>query len=234
MNLPLEISRRRRSIAELEWLSRILFIAALFALTSGTFCHAEDSSFECEQVAPGKSITHRVTYPIKSRFAPKVIVSIVATRTGDADSASCKVTWVASVVNATGHSQPLFHYSEELEGSLLGNETPVTSPDGTKLLIAFWSGEGDYTAYRPAVYDFTNGRKYFRILSDRIIKKFPDCDYNTAIQGVTDSGDVIIHVPKSIYDESCADRGFWLLNMKTNQITPLDEKNGLPQKRATR
>jgi hypothetical protein len=210
----------------------IVLFAALVVLTARAFCYGKDISFECEQVAPGKSQTHRITYPIKSRFAPKVIVSVSATRTADADSALCKVTWAAAVVNATGQSQPLFHYSEELEGSLLGNEAPATSPDGTKLMIVFWSAEGDYTAYRPAVYDFANRQRHFRVLSDRIIKNFPDCDYQTTLRGVTDSGDVIIHVPKSIYDESCPDRGFWLLNMKTNQITPLDEKNGLSKKPA--
>ena len=68
---------------------------------------------------------------------------------------------------------------------------------------------------------------------NRITRDLPSCDYYELIEGVTNDGDAIIHVPQSIYvDEGCPDQGRWLLNMKTNRITRQKQNNGLSKKPA--
>jgi hypothetical protein len=40
------------------------------------------------------------------------------------------------------------------------------------------------------------------------------------IQGVTDAGDVLLYVPRSIYkDAGCPDQGEWLLDMKNDTVS---------------
>lgn len=125
--------------------------------------------------------------------------------------------------------------SEEPDEDTLGNEVPVLSPDGTKLMVSFWGAAGDYTGYRVAVYDFATKGGSFRTIADRVTRGLPSCDYFTFIEGVTNNGEVVIHVPKSIYvDEGCPDQGKWLLDMKTDKLTRLPHKHEAPKAQSQR
>jgi hypothetical protein len=55
------------------------------------------------------------------------------------------------------------------------------------------------------------------------------------IQGVTNDGDVVLYVPKSIYvDKGCPDQGEWLLNMKTDTIARAGQADAPPQTQSPR
>ena len=210
---------------------KLLLFTALVVLTTRAFCREKVINFECGDVDAGKSATYNETYPINSRFAAKVIVSITATNTGSKKSPSCKVSWSVSISNAHGEIHSAIHHSEEPDESIFGSGSPVLSADGTKLLVPFWTAEGDYTGYRAAVYDFTSQQALVRIIADRITRNLPSCDYYTVVEGIRNDGNVIIHVPKSIYvEEGCEDQGQWLLNMKTDRLTRLKRKHAIPKK----
>jgi hypothetical protein len=85
------------------------------------------------------------------------------------------------------------------------------------------------------VYDFVTGSWQIRDVGTRVTRNLPACKYFTMIQGVTDEGDVVLYVPKSIYvDAGCPDQGEWLLNMKTDEITRLHNADASPKTQSPR
>ena len=215
----------------LQW----IWLLLIFLLPASTLCRGQEISFECGAIAHSRTEVHRRTYSIRNNFAKKVIVRITATNNGDENSPSCDVTWSVAFVNSNGSVVHVIKKSEEPDEDLIGNEKPVLSADGTKLMIIFWGAAGDYTGYRIAVYDFASKRNFFRTIADRVTHDLPTCDYSTLIDGITNRGEVVIHVPKSIYvDEGCPDQGKWLLDMKTDKLTRLSHKHETSKTHAQR
>ena len=152
------------------------------------------------------------------------MVTVEASDRGTEKAPKCHLQWTVSGKSA-GRSKVLFRQAEKPRYSENGVEFGGTSTDGTKVLLDFFSAAGDYNDHRPAVYDFTTVTWQIRDVADRVTRSLPKCDYLTMIQGVTDSGDVILYVPKSIFKKDCPDQGEWRLNMKDDAITRVAKKN---------
>lgn len=175
--------------------------------------------FECSELGPGASQSYSQTFPVKSKFTTQLVVEVEASNPGTAGAPMCQVKWTVTNKLA-GRSKVLLRHEDHPENSTNGVAFDGTSPDGSKLLLDFFTAAGDSTSHRPAVYDFVTGSWQIRDVGDRITRNFPECKYFTMIQGVTDAGDVVLYVPKSIYkDTGCSDQGEWLLDMKNDTVT---------------
>lgn len=122
----------------------------------------------------------------------QIMVTVDASNRGTDKAPKCHLQWKVSGKSA-GHSKVLFRHAENPKYSENAVELGGTSTDGTKILLDFFSAAGDYTDHRPAVYDFTTGTWQIRDVADRVTRSLPKCDYLTMLQGVTDSGDVILY-----------------------------------------
>jgi hypothetical protein len=176
--------------------------------------------FDCSELGPGASQLYSQTFLVKSKFTTQFVVEVKASNPGTADAPQCQLKWTVTS-RLAGRSKVLLRREDEPEYGTNGVAFDGTSPDGSKLLLDFFTAAGDYTGHRPMVYDFVTGTWQIRDVGDRITRNFPGCDYFTMIQGVTDAGDVVLYVPGSAYNRSCPDQGEWLLNMKNDSVTPI-------------
>jgi hypothetical protein len=203
--------------------SLLALVVALCATRA--FSWSKEMQVECAELGPGATQTYVETFPVKNKFANHIIVTVAASNLGTAGKPKCHLKWTVTGALA-GRSKVLFINTEDPEYTENGVAFGGTSSDGTKLLLDFYSAAGDYNDHRPTVYDFTSGSWRLRDVGSRITKLLPSCDYFTMVQGVTDSGDVILYVPKSVYvEKGCPDQGEWLLNMKDDTITRLLKKD---------
>ncbi len=203
-------------------MKRFIFTVALVVLTTRAVCWSKQMDFDCGELAPGASQSYLQTFPVRNKFVTQLTVAIQARNVGTAQAPKCHVTWAVSGTSQ-GRSKPLFRYTDEPLGLVNGVAFEGTSPDGSKVLLDFFSTVGNRTDHRPAVYDFLTLGYQIRDVGDRVTRNLPDCKYFTMLSGVTDQGDVVLYVPKSIYvDAGCPDQGEWLMNMKTGTVTRLE------------
>jgi len=190
--------------------------------------------FDCAELGPGASQSYVQTFPVKSKLVTDLVVQIEASNPGTADTPRCHIKRTVSA-RLAGRSKVLFRQEDEPALPINGVAFDGTSPDGSKLLLDFFTTAGDRTRHRPVVYDFSTASWQVRELGDRVTRDFPRCNYFTMLQGVTNDGDVVLYVPKSVYvDKGCPDQGEWLLNMKTDTITRAGNVDAPPQTQSPR
>jgi hypothetical protein len=190
--------------------------------------------FDCAELGPGARQSYEQSFQVRNKFVTTLVVAIDASNPGTANAPKCHVKWTVTAKLA-GRSKVLFSHVEDPEHSANGVELGGTSSDGSKLLLDFFSAAGDYTHHRPVVYDFTSGSWQMRDVGTRITDQLPRCHYLTMIQGVTNEGDVVLYVPKSIYvDKGCPDQGEWLLDMKSDALARAGKADAPPQTRSPR
>jgi len=216
-------------VIRLRWLGAF----TLVAVATGAQALSKEVQFDCNELGPGATQTYVETFPVRSKFAKQIHVTIAASNLGTEKEPKCHVKWTVKGTLA-GRTRVLFSYSDDPRLSLNGAAVHGTSPDGSKLLLDFFTAEGDFTGHRPVVYDFTTGTWKIRDVSDRITRTLPHCDYLTMIQGVTNGGDVILYVPEGLSDKGCPDQGEWLLNMKDDAINRLAKTEAGGQPRSPR
>jgi hypothetical protein len=204
---------------------KLLLSLCLVVCSTRAFSWSKQIQFDCAELGPGATQTYVETFPLRNKFAAQIIVTVDASNRGTEKEPQCHLKWIVSRKLA-GRSQVLFRYVDDPKLTENGVAFQGTSKDGTKLLFDFYSFGGDYTDHRPAVYDFTTATWHIHEVAGRITDTLPSCDYLTMIQGVTDGGDVILYVPKSIYvNKGCPDQGEWLLNMKDDAIARIPKKD---------
>ncbi|HKF21939.1 MAG TPA: hypothetical protein VKE93_10235 [Candidatus Angelobacter sp.] len=211
----------------------LLLSLALVVLATRAFC-MKGMEFDCAELGPGASQSYEQTFQVRNKFVSTLVVGVEASNPGTSKAPKCHVKWTVTA-KLLGRSRVLFQHENDPEYPTNGVAFDGTSPDGTKLLLDFFTAGGDYTGHRPAVYDLTTNTWQIRDVGIRVTEKLPRCDYFTMIQGVTDAGDVVLYVPKSIYvDKGCPDQGEWVLNMKTDAITRVDKADAPPQTQPSR
>jgi hypothetical protein len=174
---------------------------------------------ECSELGSGASQSYSQSFLVKNKFTTQLVVEVEASNPGTPDAPKCHLKWRVTSKLA-GRSRILFRHEDDPANSTNGFAFDGTSPDGSKLLLDFFSAAGDFTAHRAVVYDFATGNWQIRDVGDRLTRDFPECNYFTIIQGVTDAGDVVLYVPKSISRPAdCPDQGEWLLDMKNDTVT---------------
>jgi hypothetical protein len=192
---------------------------SLLVFASRAWCLAKGIEIDCSELGPGASQSYSQSFLVKNKFTTQLVVEVVASNPGTEDAPKCHLKWTVTSKLA-GRSRILFRHEDDPEYRTNGFEFDGTSPDGSKLLLDFFTAAGDYTGHHAVVYDFVAGNWQIREVGDRATRNFPECDYFTIIQGVTDAGDVVLYVPKSIYKpEGCPDQGEWLLDMKNDTVT---------------
>lgn len=203
-------------------------------MATGPEAWSKEIQFDCNELGPGATQTYVETFPVRSKFVRQIDVTIDASNIGTEKEPKCHVKWTVKGT-AAGGTKVLLRYWDDPRFNLNGASLNGTSPDGSKLLLDFFTAAGDFTGHRPVVYDFTTGTWKIRDVSDRISRTFPGCDYLTMIQEVTNGGDVILYVPKSIHEnKGCPDQGEWLLNMNNDAITRLAKTDAAGQPRSPR
>lgn len=198
----------------------LLFV--LLVLTPSAFSWSRDISFECSDLAPGASQSFLKTFPVGNKFVTQITIAVQASNVGTKETSKCHVQWTVRATSK-GRTRLLFHHADDPASSLNGASLNGTSPDGSKLLLDFYTSAGNRTDHHPVVYDFLADKWVIRDVGTRIIEKLPHCDYFTFVDSVTNDGDVVLSVPKSAYaDKGCPDQGEWLLNMQTDTISRME------------
>ena len=210
-------------------MGRFLLSVALVVLAARAFSFAKSMEFDCAELGPGAHQSYSQTFPVRNKFVTVLTVDVVTSNPGTADAPKCHLKWTVSRKLAT-QSKILFQHEENVAVGVHGVALGGTSTDGSKLLLDFFSAAGDYTGHRPVVYDFVTNTWQLRDVGDRITRNLPKCDYFTMLQGVTETGDVLLYVPKSIYKrEGCPDQGEWVLDMKNDTITRAAKPEATPK-----
>jgi hypothetical protein len=203
-------------------MKRLALSFILVVLATGPLCWPRQMEFDCGELGPGASQSYLQNFSVRNKFATLITVSIDASNVGTADAPKCHVKWSVSGISA-GRSRLLFRHEDDPQHNLNGVAFEGTSPDGSKLLLDFFSSAGDKTGHRPVVYDFLSGQWTIHDVGDTVTRNWPACKYFTMLSGVNDQGDVVLYVPKSIpVDARCPDQGEWLLNMKTGTVARLE------------
>src|SRR5260370_9237398 len=162
--------------------------------------------FDCAELGPGATQSYLQTFSVNNKFVTQLVVAIEASNPGTADAPKCHVKWTVTG-KLTGRSKVLLRHEDDPEHGTNGVVLDGTSPDGSKLLLDFFTAAGDYTGHRPLVYDFVTGNWQMRDVGARLTRNLPGCDYLTLVQGVTDEGNVVLYVPKRIHvDAACPDQ----------------------------
>jgi hypothetical protein len=144
---------------------------------------------------------------------------------GSARETRCVATYRLLLDDGTGKFRAVITFTED-HPEYSGVAIVGFSPDGSKVAADFWWMPGDYTAWpRPAVFDLTTQKSTVRKVDDGITKHLPGCDYSQDVVGVTNTGEAIIHIPRSHFPGGgCPDRGTWLFNLTSGAAHRLAPK----------
>jgi len=204
---------------------KFLFSLALVVFATRAFCMMKSMEFDCAELGPGATQSYEQTFQVRNKFVTSFVVAVETSNPGTAAAPRCHIG-LTLTAKLAGKSKLLLRHDEDRATSLNGIAFDGTSPDGSKLLLDFYSAKADRTEHRPVVYDFVTDSWQIRDVGTRITGDFAKCDYFTMVQGVTNEGNVVLYVPKSIYQpKSCPDQGEWLLNMGTDELTRVEKAN---------
>ncbi len=160
--------------------------------------------------------TERVTNTKKSNDAYAVVE--LARDPADPSGASCVATYTLYLSQYSSNFKAVKTFSMPTRDGV-GVDLLGFSDDGTKVAADFWWTAADYKGHRPVVYDLKSKVPRMDELSDQITSQLPACDYQEELTGVTDKGEVVIHVPSSAHvDRGCPDQGNWLLDSITGDV----------------
>jgi hypothetical protein len=203
---------------------RLYLPILLLALCSPAFGQNSHPTapLECSELAAGKSVV-RKTSPLSIRSgAVQIHASVQLSRPPDnRDAGSCTVVYKLFLTEPGGPPRLLKEFSERATGGV-GVEMVGASKNELMIGADFWWAAGDYKGHRPVIYDVNTKSVSLRALDAAITKQLPSCDYFEEFIGVSDSGEAIIRVPKSIYvDEGCPGQGKWLFNVHSGNVQRL-------------
>jgi|ERR1041385_3330588 hypothetical protein len=169
---------------------------------------------ECSELKLGQSVQHKTKISSSESVRTRVYATVRISRSrNDTKGDACPVQYHLLVAKNNGAFVVVKTFATTTD-STIGAEIVGFSKDQSKLAADFWWAAGDYTGHRPVVYDIKTRRVQLAELGEQITSRLPSCDYSQAFEGVSDSGEAIIHVPKSTYvEEGCPDQGDWLFNL---------------------
>jgi hypothetical protein len=173
---------------------------------------------ECSKVGaqPLSARTERVTNAKKSNDAYAVVE--LARDPADPSGASCVATYTLYLSQYSSNFKPVKTFSTPTRDGV-GVDLLGFSDNGSKVAADFWWQTGDYKGHRSVVYDLKSKVPRMDELSDQITSQLPACAYQEELTGVTDKGEVVIHVPSSVHvDRGCPDQGNWLLDSTTGEV----------------
>lgn len=176
-------------------------------------------TLECSKAASGKPLsgkTERLTNSKKSNDAYATVE--LARDATDAAGRTCIATYTLYMSQYSQNYRVVKTFSVELR-DMAGVDLIGFSDDDSKLAADFWWAAGDYKGHRPVVYDLKSKTARLTELSDQITSQLPACAYSEEFVGISDKGEAVIHVPKSVHvDTGCPDQGNWLFDPKTGAV----------------
>jgi len=199
---------------------------ALFILAFCSVLLAEQTNstepVECSEVPKGKAVTRQTPRFSTDSGSIRAYVLVRLSRPeDDLDARSCTVLY-SFFVSDQGKTFVLVKKHSQLEENLVGAQIVGVSKNQRILAADFWWAAGDYTGHRPVVYNRRTKAVAFRALDDQITKQLPSCDYFEDFVGITDQGEALIEVPKSIYvDTGCPAQGVWAFDLRSGKATRL-------------
>ncbi len=177
---------------------------------------------ECSEVPKGKAITRQTPrFSTDSGSIRAYVVVRLSRPEDDLDARSCTAMY-SLFVSEQGKEFLLVKKHSQVEENLVGAQIIGVSKNQQMLAADFWWAAGDYTGHRPVVYNRKTKAVAFRELDDQITKQLPSCDYSENFVGITDGGDALIEVPKSIYvDTGCPAQGIWAFDLGSGRVSRL-------------
>ena len=201
---------------------RKLLAAVILSTAAFSFAQqVETQGKECDEVPIGGTFSEKVLkFPLGNREFIEGHLQITRPR-NDVDGKMCTAEY-RIVLKGHGTQKMIFQFNADFDGDpgrLLGLSLVGLSPSRNKFIANLWWGSGDYTAIRPLVVDLRTVKTTFAELGDEIVRQLPSCDYFEVLKGVTDDGQAMVHVPKSIYvDEGCPDQGDWYFDLEKKTV----------------
>ncbi len=167
---------------------------------------------DCSKVS-AQSLTSRTERVTNSKKSNDAYASVALERDPE-NPKSCVVTYTLYLSQYSTNFKAIKTFSAPVHDSV-GVTLIGFSEGGTKVAADFWWSAGDYIAHRPVVYDMKTKIARLNELGDEITGQLPPCAYSEELTGVTDNGEVVVHVPKSQHvDNGCPDQGHWLFDSK--------------------
>lgn len=208
----------------------ILFMLLLSSAMCGQQKGLSTAGMECSDVKAGRAVTQRTATLDINATSIKAFATVQLRRPADDTEASaCIVTYKLFVAKDDGQFSSVKQFSEQAGGSV-GAEMIGVSKNQKMIAADFWWSIGDATGHTPVIYNATAKAAQLRALHDEIIKQLPSCDYFEEFIGVTDTGEAVIRVPKSIYvQDGCNAQGKWLFDLRTGNVKRMKTGSGAPK-----
>ena len=176
---------------------------------------------DCTVLRPNATTELRTLPIIDPASHTAAYATVTVTRSSGEAEIKCAVTYRFFVQPDRRPAREVKRFDDSRSG-ILGVSVVGFSPNSAFVAADFWWAEGDYTAVRPVIHSLRTGATYMPDLADRITTQLPSCDYNQYFTRLTDSGEAVIHVPRSHYVEhGCPDQGEWALHPKTARLRRL-------------
>lgn len=173
---------------------------------------------ECDDLKAGQTVTKRTAVSSFPESALRVYATVTLRRPPNGNADECTVTYKLFIAEGRDEFAEVKRYSEHADGSV-GVQLIGTSKSGKFIAADFWWAAGDYTGHRPVIYETERKTAHLRELNDEIRKQLPSCDYFEEFVGVTDRGEAIIRVPKSVYvEQGCPAQGDWTFDTHSGSV----------------
>ena len=196
---------------------RLLIVAVLFP--AALFAQQPFSTPTAECVDTPAGTTAREQTDAKTAKDAQVMAAITISRpVDDKDARHCHVEY-ALLFREPGQPYRTVAAFQEDGQDAFGVDLVGFSPDKQKVAANFWYAAGDFTAVRPAIYDRSTKKSMVKELGEQITRQLPACDYTMEMTGITNAGEAVVHIPKSIQvEEGCPDQGNWLFDLRTEKV----------------
>jgi hypothetical protein len=195
-----------------------LVLTAVLALAGSALAQQPYSTptTDCSEIGTGKTQTQQTE--ARSVERARAFATITASRpAGDTDARHCHVAY-ALLFSESGEPYKTVATFEEDGQEAFGVNLVGFSPDESKVAANFWYAAGDFDAVRSAIYDRATRKSVVKELGDQITSQLPPCDYTMEMTAITNSGEVVVHIPSRQGEESCPDQGDWLFNLRSGKV----------------
>jgi hypothetical protein len=209
-------------------LSLLLLLAALRCFAAQK--HISVDTGECgEDTSAKETVTRSTSFTDKAHGLSAYGILTIRSSSGHSKKNQCHVAYELFVASQGGQFGRVKRLDWDTEaGEIAGIDLIGMSPDGSKFAADFWQAEGDGEEHRPVIYDVSNKQAFDLPLEDKIQKQIHSCDQNEDFVGVTNSGEAVLAVPPSVYDDSpgCGDKGVWHFDLKTGRAYRVAKVSG--------
>jgi hypothetical protein len=194
-----------------------LALCVILSMTAASAAerHLSTDALSCSQLNNGASRTSKTDMISNPRKSMDAYASITLSSSA---TAVCTASYNLVVSERSGGFKPVKTLSVELHDNA-GIDLLGFSPDGSKLAADFWWSVGDYRRHRPVVYEVKSHIARITELGDQVTSQLPACGYIENLTGITNAGEIELHVPRNATGTDCPDQGNWLFDPKSGEAS---------------